>query len=140
MTLDYAAAGDLLELIRELTERFDGDRLVELLTNDAAYEPDPFEPPLAGHNDIRAYWLRAADERRQTEMTIERHWVSGSTVLAAWHLSFVRVRDAARVRSRGFMTLELRDGRIERWREWSQARVAAPATDGDGARGRFDGR
>jgi ketosteroid isomerase-like protein len=127
MTLDYAAAGDLLETLRQLAEAFEGDRLVMLYTDDAAYRPDPFEPAFTGHNDIRAYWVRAAEDRRQTEMTIERHWVSGRTILASWHLSYVRSGDGARVRIHGFTTLDLRDGKIERHREWSQSVVTTVA-------------
>ena len=127
MTIDYAFAGDLLETLRELTERFDGDRLVELFTDDSEYFPDPFGPPLTGRNNIRAYWLRATGDRRQAEMTIERHWVSGRTTLAAWHLSYLRVNDGARMRIHGFLTLELRDGKIERLREWSQRRETPAA-------------
>jgi ketosteroid isomerase-like protein len=129
MTIDHAGAGDLLETLRQLTEEFDGDRLVALYTGDAEYRPDPFGPALTGHNDIRAYWLRATGDRRQAEMTIERHWVSGRTILASWHLSYVRTSDAARVRIHGFMTLELRDGKIERQRAWSQ-RIFTPVAAG----------
>ncbi len=120
--IDYAHAGDLLERLRTLTERFDGDELVTLFTADAEYHPDAFGPPIVGPIDIRAYWMRAADERRETEMTIERHWVSGRTVLASFRLDHVRRRDEARVRVHGFMTLELRDGSIERLRQWSERR------------------
>ena len=69
---------------------FDGDAWVALFADDAEYREDPFEPPLVGHNAIRAYLLEAAEAEDQVEFTIERHWVAGATVLAAWHASFVR--------------------------------------------------
>ncbi len=122
--IDYAAAGDLLERLRALTERFDGDALVALFTGDAEYYPDAFGGAAVGSNAIRAYWLRAAGERRDAEMTIERHWVSGRTVLASFRLDHVRREDEARVRVHGFMTLELRDGSIERLRQWTERRVS----------------
>lgn len=123
--IDYAYGGDLLDRIRAVTERFDGDALVELFTEDAEYHPDAFGPASVGHNDIRAYWMRAADERRETEMTIERHWVSGRTVLASFRLDYVRPADEARIRVHGFITLELRDGSIERLRQWTERRESA---------------
>ena len=125
MTLDYAAAGDLLERYGRAWETFDGDAWVDLFAEHAEYHEDPFEPPLVGHNAIRAYLLEASRSQDQVEFTVERHWVSGPTVLAAWHASFVRRSGGARVRLAGFMTLEIgADGRVERFREWWHRREA----------------
>ena len=119
MSLDHAAAGDLLERYRVAWETFDGDAWVDLFAEEAEYHEDPFEPPLVGHNALRAYLLEAAESQDQVEMTVERHWVVGPTVLAAWHASFVRRSSRARVRMAGFMTLEIDDdGRVRRFREW----------------------
>lgn len=119
MNLDHAAAGDLLERYRSAWEVFDGDAWVELFTDDVEYHEDPFEAPLRGHNAIRAYLLEAAATQEQVEMTVERHWVVGPTVLAVWHASFIRRAGRARVRIAGFMALEIApDGRISRLREW----------------------
>ena len=125
MTLDYAAAGDLLERYGRAWETFDGDAWVDLFAEHAEYHEDPFEPPLVGHNAIRAYLLEASRSQDQVEFTVERHWVSGPTVLAAWHASFVRRPGGARVRVAGFMTLEVgADGRVDRFREWWHRREA----------------
>lgn len=119
MSLDHAAAGDLLERYERAWETFDGDAWTELFTENAEYAEDPFEAPLVGHNAIRAYLLEAAEAQDQVDMTVERHWVSGPTVLAAWHASYIRRSGRARVRLAGFMTLEIADdGRIARFREW----------------------
>lgn len=119
MTIDYATAGDLLDRYGRAWESFDGDAWVDLFAEHAEYHEEPFEPPLVGHNAIRAYLLEASGAQDQVEFTVERHWVSGSTVLAAWHASFVRRPTRSRVRLAGFMTLEVgSDGRIERLREW----------------------
>lgn len=130
MSLDHAAAGDLLERYGRAWEAFDGDRWTELFTEDAEYHEDPFEAPLVGHNAIRAYLLAAAEAQEQVEFTIERHWASGSTALAAWHASYVRRSDRSRVRLAGFMTLETaEDGRVARFREWWHRREApSPAS------------
>jgi hypothetical protein len=128
MTIDYAAAGDLLERYGRACETRNGDDWVALFSKHAEYHEDPFEPPLVGHNALRAYLLEAAESTEQSEFTVERHWVVGSTVLAVWHGSFIRRRDRARVRLAGFMTLEVApDGRIDRFREWWHHRESAVA-------------
>lgn len=119
MNLDHAAGSDLLDRYGRAWEAFDGDAWTDLFTEDVEYHEDPFEPPMVGHNAVRAYLLEAADRQQQVEFTVERHWVAASTVLAAWHASYVRRSDQARVRLAGFMTMDVADdGRIARFREW----------------------
>jgi ketosteroid isomerase-like protein len=131
VTVDHARAGDLLASYGRAWETFDGDAWSDLFDEAAEYHEDPFEPPLTGRNAIRAYLLEAAEGQRQVEFTIERHWVSGTTVLAAWHASWVRTTGGARVRLAGFMTLELGpDERIVRFREWWHRRETPVAGQG----------
>jgi ketosteroid isomerase-like protein len=126
MSLDHAAAGDLLERYAQAWTSFDGDAWVDLFSEDAEYHEDPFEPPLVGHNALRAYLLQAAEAQEQVEVTIERHWAVGSTVLAAWHASYIRRPTRERVRLAGFMTLEIdAASRISRFREWWHRRGSA---------------
>ena len=126
--MDHAAAADLLERYKRAWETFDGDAWTDLFTADAEYHEDPFESPLVGSNALRAYLLEAAEAQEQVEMTVERHWAVGHTVLAAWHASYVRWTGRARVRLAGFMTLEVDgDGRISRFREWWHRRESPGA-------------
>jgi ketosteroid isomerase-like protein len=126
--IDYAAAGELLKAYGHAWVAFDGDAWVAIFGDDAEYHNDPFGPPMVGHNALRAYLLDAAVSQRDVEFTVERHWVSGATVLAAWHVSFIRRSTGRQVRLAGFMTLDVaRDGRIDRFREWAQY---APGSDG----------
>jgi ketosteroid isomerase-like protein len=118
--VDYATAGDLLEAYGRAWETFDGDAWVALFTEDAEYHEDPFEPPLVGHNALRAYLLDASESQRDVEFTVERHWVSGETVLAAWHVAFTRRASGQHVRMAGFMTAEVAGDRITRFREWTR--------------------
>jgi ketosteroid isomerase-like protein len=127
MTIGYADAGALLERYRQALESYDGDAWVDLFTEDVEYHEDPFEPPLVGHNAIRAYLNEAAERLDQSELTIERHWVAGSTVLAAWHGSFIRRATRERVRLAGFLVAEVDEsGRIARFREWWHHREGPP--------------
>ena len=127
MSIDYARAGELLETYGRAWRTFDGDAWVGLFTEDAEYHEVPFDPPLVGHNALRAYLLEAAETEDDVDFTVERHWVSGETVLAAWHASFVRRAAGSRARLAGFMTLEIApDGRVARFREWTVGREAGP--------------
>ena len=133
--LDYAAGGDLLAAYGRAWETFDGDGWVALFTEEAEYRNDPFEPPIVGHNALRAYLLQAAGSQRDVEFTVERHWVSGATVLAAWRVTFARRSTGNVVRIAGFMTLEIADdGRIAHFREWAQY---APDRAGQGKEDRW---
>ena len=122
--IDYAAGGDLLDAYGAAWAAFDGDGWVAIFTEDAEYHEDPFSEPLVGHNALRAYLLHEAEAKRDVDFTVERHWVSGSTVLAAWHASWVVRADGRGVRVAGFVTAEVAgDGRISRFHEW---RLTAP--------------
>jgi ketosteroid isomerase-like protein len=125
MTIDYATAGDLLERYGRAWETFDGDDWVDLFTDDVEYHHDPFEPPLVGHNAVRAYLLKAAELQEEVSFTVERHWVVDPTILAVWHATYMQRSDRAGIRLAGFMTLEMRDGKIVRLREWYHRRSSA---------------
>ena len=126
--IDYAAGADLLEAYGTAWETFDGDDWVAIFTEDAEYHGDPFGAPLVGHNALRAFLLESAETQRDVDFTVERHWVSGSTVLAAWHASWTRRAEGDRVRGFGFLTADVAgDGRISRFHEWW---LPAPASAG----------
>jgi len=120
--VSYAAAGEWLEAFAQARRDDDGDRLMALLGADAEVQPDPFEAPLVGQNAIRAYFGGLSEQQTQLDLTIERHWASGSTILATWHASYVRRPDRAHIRQAGVLTAELRAGRCIRLRLWALSR------------------
>ena len=123
MTITYAEGYDLLRALVRARIRYDGDGYTALFTEDGQVVLDPFLPPLAGHNDLRAYLLTAADAERTYDLAVERHWVSGDAVLAAWHASWNRSGDDAKVRQAGFLVAEVgADGRIVRLKQWTVTR------------------
>lgn len=123
MTVSYAAAHDLLESLVRARTTCDGDALTDLVAASAEVTLDPFAPPFIGHNALRAYLLEAAGAERDYDLAIERHWVSGDTILAAWHASWNRITDEAKVRQAGFLSAEVgEDGRITRLRRWTVTR------------------
>ena len=128
MSLDHATAADLLDRYGRAWKAFDGDAWTDLFTDDVEYHEEPFESPMVGHNAVRAYLLEASGRQQDVEFTVERHWVVAPTVLAAWHASYVRRSDLARVRLAGFLTMEIADdGRIARFREWWHRRESGAA-------------
>jgi hypothetical protein len=123
MSIAYADAHDLLDRLAAARSRYDGDLLAEQFTYTCEVVLDPFETALVGHNALRAYLNDAAVAERWFDLAIERHWVSGSTVLAAWHASWTRVADEAKVRQAGFLSAEMgEDGRIARLKLWTVSR------------------
>jgi ketosteroid isomerase-like protein len=123
MTISYPQGHDLLDALVRARRTYDGDRYTELFAEEAEVSLDPFAGPLAGHNDLRAYLNDAAEAERYYDLAIERHWVSGDTVLAAWHASWNRRTDEAKVRQAGFLSAEVgEDGRIVRLKHWTVTR------------------
>jgi len=123
MTITYAEGHDLLRALVQARIRYDGDGYTSLFAEEAQVVLDPFQPPLAGHNELRAYLLAAADAERYYDLAVERHWVSGDTVLAAWHASWNRTADDTKMRQAGFLSAEVgEDGRIVRLKNWTVTR------------------
>ena len=133
MTLTYAQAHDVLEGFVKARMAYDGDAFVALFADNAEVSLDPFSAPLAGHNDLRAYLNAAAEAERWFNIEIERHWAAGDAALAAWHASWTRRSDEAKVRQSGFLVAEIGgDGRIERMRQWTVTREHPAAQEGQG--------
>lgn len=123
MTISYAQGHDILNALVDARRGYDGDAYTALFTDEAEVVLDPFAPPLAGHNALRAYLNDAAEAERYFDLAIERHWVSGDAVLAAWHASWNRRSDDAKIRQAGFLTAEIgEDGRIVRLKHWTVTR------------------
>ena len=117
--VEYAWAGDFLEGYAKARAEHNISPFADLFEENAILQPDPFEPPLTGTNEIRAYLLQCADREADVELTFERHWVAGSTILAAWHASFVGRPDRGHIREAGFLTADIRAERCVRLRIWA---------------------
>jgi hypothetical protein len=132
MSITYAQAHDLLERYVRARTSYDGDAFTDLFAEHAEVALDPFAQALAGHNALRAYLLDAAEAERYYDLAIERHWVAGDTVLAAWHASWNQARDeTAKVRQAGFLSAEVgEDGRIVRLKLWPVTREHRAGREG----------
>lgn len=110
---------DVLARFKQAREKRDPERMLRLFADDAEYRSDPFEPPLLGALAIREHWNHIAADQAHVDFDAERVWVAGRTVLVSWHAAHTRRATAARVRVRGFSTMEIDDeGLITRMREW----------------------
>jgi limonene-1,2-epoxide hydrolase len=117
-------AQDLVAAFKRGWERRDPDVILDLFDAGAEYRPDPFAPPLAGENAIRALWNDIAASQANVEFDAERTWAAGSTVLASYHAAYTRRTSGERIRVRGFMTFELNPaGKVERFRGWPTERL-----------------
>ena len=117
--IGYQWAGDWLEAYARARSDHGGDPFVGLFTDDAELRPSPFGAPMAGALAIRAYLEQCARVESDVDLTIERHWVSGATILAPWHMSYVRVADHRREEEAGFLTAEIVSERCNRLRLWT---------------------
>ena len=122
MTFTYAEGGALLERYVAARTGYHGDDWVALFAPEGELRLDPFADPLVGHNALRAYLNEAAEAETNYELTIERHWVAGDSLLAAWHASWAPEGSGASTHVAGFLAAETRDGAIVRLRQWWNAR------------------
>lgn len=112
-------ANEFLDTYARAVERGDVDLVMSLYRADAELREDPFEPVTAGDLEIRRRWNHCAAARTNVEFDVERSWLSGPTLLVAWHGAHTRRSTAERVRRRGFATFELDStGLILRERHW----------------------
>ena len=75
--------------------------------------------------------LAAAEAERWFDLAIERHWVAGEAALAAWHASWTRRVDEAKVRQSGFLVADVgEDGCIVRLRHWTVTREHPAGQEG----------
>lgn len=122
--LTHGDAQDLVERLRRAWERRDVDRVLEQFAEDAELRPDPFGPTIVGATDIRAWCNEVAASVVHAEADAEHIWLSGDTVLVAFHGAWSSLSSGERHRIRGMLVLELdADRAIRRARAWPLQRV-----------------
>lgn len=123
-TLTPGDGQDLFARFKHAWEQRDSEEMLELYREDAEYRVDPFEQPLVGALAIREHWNHVCASQDHVEFDVERVWISGMTVLGNWHVALTERATAARLRVRGFTTMELDEaGHIVRMRDWPVART-----------------
>ncbi len=109
---------NIMETYRRAWETRNAARVLELFTEDATYQENPFGAPIVGHDAIRRYWEQATASHRD----IRFHWRpvshADSLHVVEWAAEFTRTDSGKRIELRGVMLLELRGERIFRFREY----------------------
>jgi ketosteroid isomerase-like protein len=108
----------VMETYRRAWETRDAALVLELFTEDATYQENPFSAPMVGHEAIARYWQEATATHRD----IRFHWHlvsrSDSLHVVEWAAEFTRGDSGKRIELRGVMLIELRGARIFRFREY----------------------
>jgi ketosteroid isomerase-like protein len=115
----------IMDAYKRAWEELDPALVVTVFTDDATYQEDPFSEPMAGREAIRAYWQGAADTQREVCFAWRPLLSAGALHLVEWDAAFTRTASGRRVELRGVMLLELRGGRIARFREFWHRREPA---------------
>jgi hypothetical protein len=114
---------DLLAAYKHAREECDPDAAMAMLSEQIELRLDPFEAPLNGHLEVRAYWNALAAAQSEVEFDAEQVWVVGRTVLCDWHAGYDTTSSTVRVRERGFLMMDVDDdGLVSRIRLWTITR------------------
>ena len=117
---DYVQRIELTEWISSYAEAWetaDEDLIASLFTEDASYRSSPFREPFRGHEEIRAYWRRAAGTQRQTRVRMGTPFEDGSRVAVEWWTTMID--DGEPVTLPGCLLLRFEaDGRCADLREY----------------------
>ena len=109
---------NIMETYRRAWETRDAALVLELFTEDATYQENPFSAPMVGHEAIGHYWQEVSANQRD----IRFHWHAvsraGSLHVVEWAAEFTRTDSGRRIELRGVMLIELRGERISRFREY----------------------
>jgi limonene-1,2-epoxide hydrolase len=70
-------------------ETADEDLIVSLFTDEASYRSSPFREPLRGHDEIGAYWRRAAGGQSETRVRMGSAFGQGARVAVEWWATMV---------------------------------------------------
>lgn len=109
-------------------ETHDADLVLSVFSEDATYQENPFSEPMAGHAAIRHYWEQATGPHRDVQFHWQHAGSFGELHFIEWECTFTRADVRRRIELRGIMLLELRGGRIFRFREyWVRRQNSRPS-------------
>jgi uncharacterized protein len=105
----------------------DLEAYLELWADDMTFQSPVHAEPLCGKQAFAALVRQSLEFSRPLRFEFEHIAVAGVLVLAEWTIAIER-RDTQRlIEWRGMSVCEIRDGRIQTWREyWNPLAVMAP--------------
>jgi ketosteroid isomerase-like protein len=120
---DHDRFGSWLDRFGRAWKARDPEQAVELFSEDGSYRETPFDEPLTGADEIRAYWSRLPRAREDISFDYEILAVTESFGIARWHGSYTPVESGEHLELDGILLLSLDDeGRCRDFQEWSNRR------------------
>ncbi len=113
-----ASLARIMETYGHAWETRDAALVLEVFTEDATYQQDPFGAPMLGHAGIHRYWEEATRNHRDIRFRWQPISSTGSLYVVEWGAQFTRVDSGRCMELRGVMFIELRGERIFRFREY----------------------
>jgi len=108
----------IMEAYQRAWETHDAALVVELFTEDATYQENPFGEPIRGHDGIRRYWEEATGSHRDVHFRWQLVCSAEDLHVVEWQAEFTRADSGRRMELRGVMLVELRGERVFRFREY----------------------
>lgn len=108
----------IMETYRRAWETRDTALVIELFTEDATYQENPFGEPIRGHSGIRRYWEEATGSHRDVHFRWQPVCSAGDLQVVEWQAEFTRADSGRRIELRSAMLIELSGERIIRFREY----------------------
>ena len=122
--LTTAAVQNWMEGYKEAWETFDADKVVQLFTENAIYNDQPYEDPHLGRTGIHKYWSDITTDQKDVEFTYDVLAVTGNTGIAYWHSEFTSRSTGAGITLDGMFVLDFaNDGLCQNLREWWHLKV-----------------
>ncbi len=114
-----------LERYRAAWETRDPAAVVELFSENALYQENPYHEPMRGRAAVGEYWENVRRTQDDVRFRSELLAVTLDTGIAHWWASFLRVPSGKRVHLDGVAAFTLDDeGRCRLFREWWHRREA----------------
>ena len=104
--LTATAFGLLLARFGEAWEKGNADSMAEIFTEDAVFQPGPFEAPIRGREGIRDYWRDVPREQAEISFRAGEVFAAGPWFATEYKCTFRRRRTGEAVVIRGALFCE----------------------------------
>jgi len=101
-----AAFGTLITRFGQGWEKGNAETMAEIFTEDAVFQPGPFEPPVRGRTAIRDYWRDVPREQAEIAFRSGEIFVAGPWFATEYKCTFRRRRTGEAVVVRGALFCE----------------------------------
>ena len=120
---EHDRLGAWLERFGRAWETRDPELAAALFSKDGSYRETPFDEPLTGSNEIRAYWSTLPRAREDIRFIYEILAAVEPWGIAHWRGSYTLVEPEMRVEIDGILLIALDgEGACREFREWSNRR------------------